>query len=442
MKTDFFSEKKYINAYLVCAFLFLLVGLFQSWNVAFSILNLCLISAIMSIGINIQWGNSGIVNFGVMGFAAIGGLCGVLISMPPTLEVWKDGTAVILIILFSFFILGILVKKFLKKFIYNKYLKILLSIIIILFSLYLIKSIFIPSINFIENTNSAKTGYIGGLNLPIILSWPIAGLFCGVIAFLIGKIALGLRSDYLAIATLGISEIIIYIIKNEEWLARGVKNVNGLPRPVPYEIDLQKNEFIQTISNTLNLSVIELSSLIVKGLYSILFISVLLIIFFLLQKAIKSPWGRMMRAVRDNEISAEAMGINVKKRHLQVFIIGSAIIGISGAMLTTLDGQFTPSSYQPLRYTFLIWIMVIIGGSGNNHGAIIGGFAIWFFWIQAEPIGIFLIELITFFLSDQNEMKLYLLNHAAYMRLLLMGLVLILALRFFPKGIIEEEKRL
>ena len=442
MKTDLISEKKYINAYLVCAFLFLLVGLFQSWNVAFSILNLCLISAIMSIGINIQWGNSGIVNFGVMGFAAIGGLCGVLISMPPTLEVWKDGTAVILIILFSFLISGILVKKFLKKFIYNKYLKILLSIIIILFSLYLIKSIFIPSINFIENTNSAKTGYIGGLNLPIILSWPIAGLFCGVIAFLIGKIALGLRSDYLAIATLGISEIIIYIIKNEEWLARGVKNVNGLPRPVPYEIDLQKNEFIQTLSNTLNLSVIELSSLIVKGLYSILFILVLLIIFFLLQKAIKSPWGRMMRAVRDNEISAEAMGVNVKKRHLQVFIIGSAIIGISGAMLTTLDGQFTPSSYQPLRYTFLIWIMVIIGGSGNNHGAIIGGFAIWFFWIQAEPIGIFLIELITIFLSDQNEMKLYLLNHAAYMRLLLMGLVLILALRFFPKGIIEEEKRL
>ena len=442
MKTDFLSKTNYINAYLVCAFLFLLVGLFQSWNVAFSILNLCLISAIMSIGINIQWGNSGIVNFGVMGFAAIGGLCGVLISMPPTLEVWKDGTAVIIIILFSFLVLGILIKKFWKIFIYNKYIKILLSIIIILFSLYLIKSIFIPSINIIENTNSAKTGYIGGLNLPIIFSWPIAGLFCGVIAFLIGKIALGLRSDYLAIATLGISEIIIYIIKNEEWLARGVKNVNGLPRPVPYEIDLQKNEFIQTISNTLNLSVIELSSLIVKGLYSILFILVLLLIFFLLQKAIKSPWGRMMRAVRDNEISAEAMGINVKKRHLQVFIIGSAIIGISGAMLTTLDGQFTPSSYQPLRYTFLIWIMVIIGGSGNNHGAIIGGFAIWFFWIQAEPIGIFLIELITIFLSDQNEMKLYLLNHAAYMRLLLMGLVLILALRFFPKGIIEEEKRL
>ena len=102
-----------------------------------------------------------------------------------------------------------------KKFVNNKYLKILLSIIIILFSLYLIKSIFIPSINIIENTNSAKTGYIGGLNLPIIFSWPIAGLLAAVTAFLIGKISLGLRSDYLAIATLGISEIILYFIKNE-----------------------------------------------------------------------------------------------------------------------------------------------------------------------------------------------------------------------------------
>ena len=183
-------------AFGVMALLLVMVGFFQSWGVALAILNLCLISAVMSMGVNIQWGYSGLINFGVMGFAAIGGLCGVLISMPPTLEVWKDGTAVILIMLFSFIILGILVKKFLKKFIYNKYLKILLSIIIILFSLYFIKSIFIPSINFIENTNSAKTGYIGGLNLPIILSWPIAGLFCGVIAFLIGKIAEKIKHSF------------------------------------------------------------------------------------------------------------------------------------------------------------------------------------------------------------------------------------------------------
>ena len=74
-----------------------------------------------------------------------------------------------------------------------------------------------------------------------------------------------------------------------------------------------------------------------------------------------------MRAIRDNETAAEAMG-KMKARHLQVFVLGSAVIGIAGAMLTTLDGQFTPTSYQPLRFTFLIWVMVIIGGSGNNWG--------------------------------------------------------------------------
>ena len=94
-----------------------------------------------------------------------------------------------------------------------------------------------------------------------------------------------------------------------------------------------------------------------------------------------------MRAIRDNEDAAEAMGKDVKGRHLEVFILGSAVIGIAGAMLTTLDGQFTPVSYQPLRFTFLIWVMVIVGGSGNNFGAVLGGFLIWFAWIEAKPVG-------------------------------------------------------
>ena len=168
---------------------------------------------------------------------------------------------------------------------------------------------------------------------------------------------------------------------------------------------------------------------------------VLLIILFLLEAAVKSPWGRMMRAIRDNEVSANAMGKDIKKRHLQVFIIGSAIIGIAGAMLTTLDGQFTPVSYQPLRFTFLVWIMVIIGGSGNNFGAIIGGFVIWFFWIQSEPIGLWLISFLTSQISDTNIIKEHLLENAAHMRLMFMGIILLLTLRFAPKGLIPEVKR-
>ena len=102
-----------------------------------------------------------------------------------------------------------------------------------------------------------------------------------------------------------------------------------------------------------------------------------------------------MRAIRDNETAANAMGKYVTKQHLLVFVLGSAVIGVAGAMMVTLDGQFTPTSYQPLRFTFLIWVMVIAGGSGNNWGAVLGGFLIWFFWIEAEPIGLWLMDVVT-----------------------------------------------
>jgi branched-chain amino acid transport system permease protein len=149
----------------------------------------------------------------------------------------------------------------------------------------------------------------------------------------------------------------------------------------------------------------------------------------------------MMRAIRDNETAAAAMGKNVTSRHLQVFILGSAVIGVAGAMLTTLDGQFTPTTYQPLRFTFLIWVMVIVGGSGNNWGAVLGGFVIWFFWIEAEPIGHWLMSTLTSGMEEGHWLRLHLIESAAHMRLLTMGLVLLLVLRFAPRGLIPEVKR-
>jgi|TARA_B100001123_G_C15227335_1_gene993697 branched-chain amino acid transport system permease protein len=149
----------------------------------------------------------------------------------------------------------------------------------------------------------------------------------------------------------------------------------------------------------------------------------------------------MMRSIRDNEEAANAMGKNVVKQHLQVFILGSAVVGIAGAMLTTLNGQFTPASYQPLRFTFLIWIMVIVGGSGNNLGSILGGFFIWFLWIEAEPMSIFIMNMLTSGLSDTSLLKEHLVKSSPHLRLFIMGLVLLVTLRFRPKGILPEKVR-
>ena len=427
--------------YIMMAIILFAVGIIQSWNVALTIFNLCLISSIMSLGINIQWGNAGIVNFGVMGFAALGGLANIIISMPPTQNAWDTGGFSIIIGLGIFIVSIVLSTIIFKKGKFNKKIKYMVSFLIIISGYFFMRLLVDVPIEKIEAIEPAKTGYLGGFNLPVLISWPVGGLLAAFSAYIIGKISLGLRSDYLAIATLGISEIIIYILKNEDWLSRGVKNVNGIPRPVPYEIELQSKEWILQTSKILDIPIPELSSIIVKLSYSIWFCLVLLIVLYLLEIAVKSPWGRMMRAIRDNEVSANAMGKNIKQRHLQVFIIGSAIIGIAGAMLTTLDGQFTPVSYQPLRYTFLIWIMVIVGGSGNNFGSIIGGFLIWFFWVQAEPLGLWFISQITSHISDTNIIKTHLLENAAHIRLMFMGLILLLTLRFAPKGLIPEVKR-
>jgi len=108
-------------------------------------------------------------------------------------------------------------------------------------------------------------------------------------------------------------------------------------------------------------------------------------------------------------------------------------------MLTTLDGQFTPGSYIPLRFTFLIWVMVIIGGSGNNLGAIIGAFITWFVWIEAEPSALWLVSHINVFLDESNPLRRHLQEVAPHMRMVLMGLILVLVLRFRPKGILPEE---
>jgi len=451
--------RQYLNvftAYIIMGLLIILVGILQSWGVALAILNLCLISAVMTLGANIQWGYAGLINFGIMGYVALGGLAAVLVSVPPVREAWQAGglnmILCLLLIVFLIFAIRSILKNYKKS--NKRNLGIALLIIIALIFLRLISS---PAIESIEAVSPATTGFLGGLGLPIIFSWIVGALFAASIAFVIGKIALGLRADYLAIATLLISEIVIAVLKHEDWLARGVKNVIGLKRPVPYEVNLQTTDWFIRLIERLNMGslslitdvsekqavlkqlVIEGSTVFVKLCYAGLFAIVVIILLILTQKALYSPWGRMMRAIRDNEEAANAMGKNVVKQHLLIFVLGSAIVGIAGAMMVTYDGLFTPGSYRPMRYTFLIWVMVIVGGSGNNFGAILGGFAVWFLWIEAAPISLFLINFLTSGLGEANALRVHLIDSIPYFRYLMMGIGLLLIMRYRPRGIIPEK---
>ena len=451
--------RKHLNviaAYTIMLGLIILVGIFQSWNVALSIFNMCLISAVMTMGANIQWGYAGLINFGLMGYAALGGLAAVLISVDPVQEAWVAG-GVNIVMCFWLIVVMIFAIRFLLKNFEKSNIRTYSIAAIIFVGIVIIRITSEPSIEAIEAVDPATTGFLGGLGLPIMFSWVVGAFFAAGLAFIVGKVALGLRADYLAIATLLISEIVIAIIKHEDWLSRGVKNVIGLDRPVPYEVDLQTTEWfinlvakfnsskLELVSNiadkqaALNQLVIEGSSVFVKLCYSGLFLSVVIALLIVTQKALYSPWGRMMRAIRDNEEAANAMGKNVVKQHLLIFILGSAIVGIAGAMLVTQDGLFTPGSYRPMRYTFLIWVMVIVGGSGNNFGAILGGFAVWFLWIEAAPIALFLINLFTAGLPETHDLKVHLIESVPYFRYLMMGMGLLLIMRYRPKGILPEK---
>jgi branched-chain amino acid transport system permease protein len=432
------DQTRNILYFVAIAALIIITGMVQSWNSALLILNMGLISAVMALGVNLQWGFAGLFNVGVMGFVALGGLAAVLVSTDPVSEAWNAGGLRILFALaVGAGIIGATIIAYRR--ITATRPRVIAMVTILGLGFFLYRALLDPAVQAVEAVNPALQGNLGGLGLPIILAWPVGGLFAAGAAWIIGKAALGLRSDYLAIATLGISEIIIAILKNEDWLARGVKNVIGLDRPVPKEIDLQESaQFIERASG-LGLDPVSASALFVKLNYALLFSVVLIILLVMAQLSLKSPWGRMMRAIRDNETAAAAMGKNVTNRHLQIFILGSAICGIAGAMMTTLDGQLTPGSYQPLRFTFLIWVMVIVGGSGNNFGAVLGGFLIWFLWVQVEPMSQYLVTLLTAGMAEDNAVRLHMMESVAYMRLLTMGLVLLLVLRFSPRGLIPEK---
>ena len=430
---------KNTKLFAAVSLLFVMTGLLISWNQALFILNFALVSAIMALGVNIQWGYAGLFNTGIMGFAALGGLSVALVSAPPVRESWAAGGGGIvlgLLIGLATLIGAVQVWKRMAK----GRARTLTLLAVLLVGFVVFRMVFDPAVSAVEAINPSVTGNLGGLGLPVLLAWPVGGLLAAAAAWAIGKTALGLRSDYLAIATLGIAEIIIAVMKNEDWLGRGVKmmNLSERPFPVPYEVDLQKADWFLSLANGIGADPVTFSSIFVKLVYMVMILAVLASIIWLSERALKSPWGRMMRAIRDNEDAARAMGKDVTARHLQVFILGSALCGVAGAILTSMDGILNPGTYQPLRFTFLIWVMVIVGGSGNNWGAVLGALLIGWLWLIVEALGPQIMGFVTMGLSE-GPLKAHLVDSAQHMRLLSLGVILLLVLRFSPRGLIPEK---
>ena len=420
------------------AILFILTGQMLSWNVSLNILNMGLLSAIMALGVNMQWGYAGLFSTGIVGSVALGGLAVVIINGDPVPEAfalggWQliGGLAVAVAVIAA----AVLTYQRLAGRVRN-----LTVAVILIGGFFLYRAIFDPAVTAIEGYNAATFGNIGGFGWNSIWAWPVGGLFAAVAAWAIGKTALGLRSDYLAIATLGIAEIVITAIKSEDWMARGVKNFIDLERPwpVPYEVDLQVNAGFLAFCDRWGLDPVTASTIGVKLTYAAMFLIVLMVFVWLLERALNSPWGRMMRAIRDNEVSAAAMGKDVTRQHLMIFILGSAVVGVAGAMYSSMNTQLVPGEYSPLRFTFLVWIMVIVGGSGNNWGSVLGGLLVGWLWLIVDNAGPIVMGAVTAGMAD-GPLKSHLIDMAPQMRLLTLGVALLLVLRFSPRGLLPEK---
>jgi branched-chain amino acid transport system permease protein len=298
------------------------------------------IYAVFALGLNIQWGYTGLMNFGIAGFFCIGAYTSAMITTPmPT---------------------GV----------YAKY----------------VHQIF-------------------GLNLPFIFGLLGAAFVCGILALLIGIPTLKLREDYLAISTLGIAETFRLIFNNEHWLANGPRGLMGLPQPFQNLVDPKNYNY----------------------LYLVIIVIIVLIIYFLIERGIRSPWGRVLRAIREDEVSASMSGKDIFNFKMQSLIFGAMIMGMGGALYAHYTKAISPDVFTPLYGTFIIWVMLIAGGSGNNKGAILGAYVIWAIWIG------------TTFMTDLLPAALK--ARAPYIRFLLIGVMLEFILLYRPQGLLGEEKK-
>ena len=248
--------------------------------------------------------------------------------------------------------------------------------------------------------NWASLGYLDwGVDVWFVFGLAVAAAFCGVVALIIGYVTLRLRGDYLAIATLGIAETVRLVFLNEKWLANGSKGLYRIPKFLGDWISPENYDYLYLGVTAL----------------------VLIILFVAVERAVKSPWGRALRAIREDDTAAEASGKDVSSFKLQAFILGAVIMGIGGALFAHNVRFLSPITFDPLLATFVIWAMLMVGGSGNNWGAVLGAFVVWGIWTGTQFLpGVF---------ADPN------------LRFFMIGALIVVVIMLRPGGLLGEERR-
>jgi branched-chain amino acid transport system permease protein len=287
--------------------------------------------ALICLGLNLQWGQTGLFNVGVAGFVAIGAYISAMLTTPVG-QHW------------------------------------------------------------------------GGYQLPIAVGWIGAMIGAGIAAAIIGAITLRLRADYLAITTFGIAIVIQLFALNAQNVTGGPFGIGFIPRP-----------FNSLAENPLAFNLANLA----------LVAAVTAVVFIALERLVRSPWGRVLRAIREDETAARAIGKNANRFRLQAFVLGSAVMGLAGAVQGHFIGFIAPENYLS-AITFQVWAMLIIGGSGNNKGAVLGAVLVWGLWSASGA------AMTTIFPPEQQA-------RAAALQIVAIGVVMAAILLLRPRGILGEQ---
>lgn len=244
----------------------------------------------------------------------------------------------------------------------------------------------------------------GGFALPIALGWSAAMAASALAALLIGAITLRLRADYLAITTFGAGYSLELLALNADRITGGPFGIAFIPRP-----------FAALADRPLPFAVANLA----------LVAAVTLAVFVALERLTRSPWGRVLRALREDEAAAASLGKSPARFRLQAFVIGAALMGLAGAMQAQFFGFIAPENYLPVL-TFQLWVMLVLGGSGNNRGALLGAIVVWAVWTASG-------SLLNAVLAPEWQ------SRGAALRVAGIGVVLAAILLLRPRGLLGER---